>query len=137
MTSFSSLTKKVKSIDMFGSSIGFKINGQEQFKTFCGSCVTVLIIFTALFYSSNKYTNLWNRLDTKYQSSIDAKGIELDRNFTLAELEFNIAFFLKGSDDTFPADTYGYVEWEVSLLTREFVPQEFTMNHSRSHLRTR
>jgi hypothetical protein len=40
----------MKGSDMFGESIGFNIDGQEKYKTCCGSCFSIGIMVFCLMY---------------------------------------------------------------------------------------
>lgn len=40
----------MKSPDMFGETINFNINGQQKYKTSCGSCISIGIMIFCLMY---------------------------------------------------------------------------------------
>ena len=50
-TLFTSFLSKVKSFDTFGTSVGFTVDGEEQYKTIFGTCMTFLILLTMTFYA--------------------------------------------------------------------------------------
>ena len=62
------LTKLLQSVDIYGDSINFQIEGNDTFNSKKGGIVTMLVIFTLLVYASLKFKILHNREDTNYQT---------------------------------------------------------------------
>ena len=61
-----------KSIDNFGDSVSFQFNGQNQYNSILGSFITILILMTVSYYGVEKFNSMSNRLDTDFQSSVEA-----------------------------------------------------------------
>ena len=79
-----------KSVDMFGSAVGFKVKGRSVFKTAIGAIMSILILATVGTYGLVKFTKMYNKLDTSFQSSVDKQ--ETSQNYTFGETEFFISF---------------------------------------------
>ena len=60
----SSVTNHLKSFNIFGSSVGFQIDGKSDFKTCSGSLLTLLIFALVLTYGINK----WNKFQEKSET---------------------------------------------------------------------
>ena len=52
------VTSYFKKFDIFGSSIGFQVNGQDEFKTGLGSFFTLLVFLTVIIYGANKWDKM-------------------------------------------------------------------------------
>ena len=55
------------SIDEFGSTVNFQVNGDRSLKTCCGAVVTVMLAVLALFFCVDKAMILAERGDTVHQ----------------------------------------------------------------------
>ena len=60
------LTKVLQSVDIYGESIKFQIEGNDTFNSKKGGIVTMLVVFTLLVYASLKFRILHNLEDTNY-----------------------------------------------------------------------
>ena len=52
-----------------------------------------------------------DKLDTTFQSSIEANAIDIDEKFTFKDLGFNIAVYMREGDTVNPIEIKGYIEW--------------------------
>ena len=89
-----SISNGFKSLDLFGSTIGFQIRGNEAYNTIPGALISLIIYVIVLIYGTNKFFKMYNNLDTNFMQETKAGHIEMNRNFTFGEMEFNIAFGL-------------------------------------------
>ena len=62
------LSSAFQRFDLFGSDVGLRENGQEQFTTCFGALVSLLILIVVFNYATGKYTTLVEYGDTVYQS---------------------------------------------------------------------
>ena len=62
----SNLGKRIKGIDMFGSTPSFEIDGRSTLNTYSGSLLSFLIIFISLTFLSSRMQILLNYQDTTY-----------------------------------------------------------------------
>ena len=89
----SKLGEIVKSVDMFGTSVGFHVRGGDAFKTWFGAFLSIIIIYSSVVvYGSSKFTKMYDRLDTTHQQSALKEGTlnGSEYNFTFTEMDFHI-----------------------------------------------
>jgi len=56
---------------MFGQSVNFLFDGEEQTTSWIGALVSIVIISLTLTFGSNKFTGLRRRTDTEFASFTD------------------------------------------------------------------
>ena len=111
------ITDLVKSIDIFGDSVGFTVNnGSSTYQTWTGTFVSIVIQILVIIYAVKKFTIMTNYEDTNFQSILEKHAIPVDKNFTSEDINFNIAFALfqydqKGVSIVTEKDMYGYLEF--------------------------
>ena len=62
----SNLGKRIKGMDMFGSSPSFEIDGRSTLNTYTGSLLSLFIILVSLAFLSSRMQILLNYQDTSY-----------------------------------------------------------------------
>ena len=84
----------IKSIDLFGQNVGFLVNGDQSFKTWTGTMISLLIFIVVAYYGVQKFNILRGKLDTTFLRTEEADVIDKEEPFTFADTQFNIAFGL-------------------------------------------
>ena len=75
---------------MFGESIGFTIGGKAQHKTCFGAILSSLIYLLVFFYSSRRFNVMVDYGDTKHQTTVNEKSLDVSRVFTGEEVGLNM-----------------------------------------------
>ena len=88
------VSNTLMSIDLFGETATFQIEGKSKYNSFCGTVLSFGIFVTILAYGINKFNVMMNHGDTAHQSFINSNEISFLKNFTYAETGFNFAFGL-------------------------------------------
>ena len=60
------LGQTFQKLDLFGSDVNLRENGQEQFTTCFGALISLLILFVVFNYATVKYTTLIEYGDTTH-----------------------------------------------------------------------
>ena len=116
----SKLGEIVKSVDMFGTSVGFHVRGGDAFKTWFGAFLSIIIIYSSVVvYGSSKFQKMYYRLDTTHQQSALKEGTydTSKYNFTFSEIDFQIQIgvFSKPGYLAIPIDELsGFLEIKAS-----------------------
>ena len=66
-----SITNLFKSLDMFGSSVTFNIDGQETVKSYIGSFLSFVLISVTIMYAFTRYQVMINFDDTNYSETLN------------------------------------------------------------------
>ena len=116
------LSSAFRSFDMFGKSVGFRIEGKETHGSYIGAILTILVIFVTLSYSFRRIEILTSYGDTSHQVSQAANDYSKDSPLDFADtsLVFNFAIKIAGKYDTHYVDTHGYIQYVVKNLGIEF-----------------
>lgn len=64
------MTQFLKKLDFFGRRVNLRFDGQDYFKTYCGSCSSVLLILILLFFFLYDMSNILTGKVHKYQFMI-------------------------------------------------------------------
>ena len=100
------LNNAFQRLDLFGSDVSLRENGQEQFTTCFGALISLLILIVVFNYAVDKYTTLVEYGDTVYQS-FDVN--ENDQVVPFSEHQFTYgAFYLRFPSFEDPADGVRY-----------------------------
>ena len=83
-----------KSVDSFGSGVGFSMKGDGTFKTSFGAFLTLIIYVLVLAYGAGKYSVLTNKADTAHQEILRENVVDSNQTFLLSDIEANFAFGL-------------------------------------------
>ena len=113
---FDQLNSAFQRLDLFGSDVSLRENGQEQFTTCFGALISLLILIVVFNYAVKKYTTLVEYGDTVYQS-IDVN--ENDQVVPFSEHQFTYgAFYFKYSafEDPFDGVKYNWRRDSDKLL---------------------
>ena len=85
------LNSAFQRLDLFGSDVSLRENGQEQFTTCFGALISLLILIVVFNYTVKKYTTVVEYGDTVYQS-IDVD--DNDQVVPFSEHQFTYGTFL-------------------------------------------
>ena len=87
------LSSIFRSFDMFGKSVGFRIEGKETHGSYIGAILTILVIFVTLSYAFRRFDILSSYGDTTHQVSQEANEYSKDSPLAFADtsLVFNFA----------------------------------------------
>ena len=55
-TLLSKVADKIMSIDLYGESTAFTVNGSASYPSFCGTIMSLIVFLVVLPYGINKYT---------------------------------------------------------------------------------
>ena len=113
MTCKHRLTENFKSIDMFGQSISFTWNGEEEYKTPYGAFVSAVIILTLLAYTGYKIDEVIQRKSpTVSKTTSLVSEIDAAKPFSPQELGFDFAFGLNNPlDPSLGYVSVSYINW--------------------------
>jgi len=87
------LSSAFRSFDMFGKSIGFRIEGKETHGSYIGAILTILVSFVTLSYSFRRIDILTSYGDTSHQVSQAVNDFSKEDPLAFADtsLVFNFA----------------------------------------------
>ena len=94
-----SLYEKFKHIDMFGESISFTVDGDEEFKTLLGAILSAVLIVLFVVYLVIQLNVMLDYRDTKHQTTINENNLDVNREFTGEQLGLNWVFVAEASID--------------------------------------
>ena len=60
------VTEKFMSLDMYGESLTFTINGSNTYPSIYGALISLAIFALVLPYGAHKFKTMWNFDDTTY-----------------------------------------------------------------------
>ena len=58
-TSYETLENKFRELDWYGQPIGFNIDGDDEYTTSCGACVSLFFIVILIFYGVSLIRNIF------------------------------------------------------------------------------
>ena len=87
------------SIDFFGETADFSIEGKRTVKSVFGALISLVIVVVTFVYGTNKFIIMYNRENTDYQTIETEVGLEVDRIFEQTETGAFIAFGLASSSN--------------------------------------
>ena len=91
-TSFRWIGERIKGFDMYGKTITFTYKGQDQFKTFIGGIVSIILFFVAIIYGVNLLNVMVNRNDTNSTINTVIEDLSVDSEvLNLGESNFQLA----------------------------------------------
>ena len=116
------LKSKLLSIDKFGQSVSFEINGDSELKTFKGAILSLILLSLILFYANSKMIILYTRGDTNHQTTVNVDGL-ITKELSAKEIDFNFAIgFMKKDWSIAPFDTTGILEVDVITALWDYDP---------------
>ncbi len=87
--------EQFKSFDIFGQSVNFTWNGEDQFKTTWGASVSLLITLMMLAYTLYRFYYFVERENPTVSRTTLIRTVEEDEPFNPMEKGFEFAFGLK------------------------------------------
>ena len=72
----SSQLSKVKRLDIFGSKIGFNIDGSETHQTYMGALFTLVTVILSVIYGSIRFKTMIDKDDTQYQETVETNFLD-------------------------------------------------------------
>ena len=88
------VTDTFKSIDSFGSGVGFSVKGEGTFKTGLGAVITIIIYVIVLYFGADKYGVLTSKGDTTHQEILFENVVPPTTTFLMGDIDANFAFGL-------------------------------------------
>ena len=118
--SISRVTGAFKSLDMFGESINFLIDGSSTMNSFAGAFYSLFIIVITLFFAVTQIQVMNAFADTSYMSTDENLDID-ERGLNYNDTHFEVAFGLvPGSYAISESWSYeGYLELSARIITIE------------------
>ena len=90
----SGLGKVIKSFDLFGESITFNIDGEAEYKTYCGAFLSlILFLFFGAYFVLQVRVLLW-REDTKHTKKEEENSLDKDKHFAIDEIGLDWVFMM-------------------------------------------
>jgi len=110
------LVGAVKSIDIFGESIGFEIGGGRTHKTLLGAAVSLAIIVLTASYTLTQFNTMKDYLGTRHISFVEP-DVNNRKVVAQAESGLNLAIGLYSNLgwNPEPVDWHGYLEFSFRL----------------------
>lgn len=108
---------KMKDYDMYGRSITFTYKGEEEYKTYIGGFISVIILTIMAIYFYLQITTLIFKKDTsKATVSLVRDLLKDEESLSLLETDFSVAFSLINEDGAFTStDNFTqYLDLEVT-----------------------
>lgn len=85
------LQQSIKSVDMFGETITFEIDGHATKKSFLGSFISAAIIVITFSYAFTRFEVMRGYADTRYQQTTVALKYTKDEPLSHDESKFDLA----------------------------------------------
>jgi len=78
---FNRAREGLNSLDMFGMTVDFKINGKDKVTSLLGAVVSMLVMLLSLSFAYYKVDILISRNDTNYSSIVNSGALEQNFKF--------------------------------------------------------
>ena len=112
------LKKLIKSIDIFGTIISFRINNEYEYKSFIGGILTLIFILLSFGYSFYFFYFFITRKEINFIYS--TKVVENNPSINLQEVGFNFAFGIqKQGGGSLISETLKYFEYSIIMTIIE------------------
>ena len=114
--------KRIKSLDFFGQSPGFMINGASRKGTYLGALLSLVVLILTLSYGIRQAEVMINLADTAHQTAIEDLIFLKDDPFRLGDSRIFMGWNLKEANKlaVHTVDTHGYVEFQLRLLEIDY-----------------
>ena len=86
--------KNFKKLDLFGTGIGFNIEGEGTHQTFVGAFFSLITFFFSIIYGVQRFTTMYDYGDTVFQNRLKTRALDETIDFTSVDMAVKPYFII-------------------------------------------
>ena len=119
-----------KQLDRFGDNVSFNMQGQQQFKTWMGTILSVLSYILVTSYAINKFDNVRQKLETTHSRIVQTGLVSQEAIYDYAETSLSFAFTFRehfATGEPVPEDFNKYINFAAFQETNSYEDTTFVV----------
>ena len=112
------VTSIMKKLDLFGKTVGFRIEGQSKLRTFSGMVISISLVFTVLVLCVHRFAFVYSGhqryfVEHRYDEFFEGRALNEREQSALSNFTVGFGFLSDTSYDVDPADQKEFGIWKV------------------------